>query len=258
MENQSTITPEKVAITFTLPNPKAEVARFKNKIAHLFSVVYNPLRTQAIETSSVVSDRARRFRMPKFNFSPLNRKKAFKVIFPLIIGVVVIAAIITFVRSIPDAQSTPSIQEDSDDAIVKTQQLNKSMTFPIKNDKGEVVGNFQYEITNVELRRKIIVQGKSASAIPGRIFMIFNLKIKNSIDKSLQLNTRDYIRVTVPSNPSEKLAADIHNDPVEVQAISTKYTRVGLAIDEEDAKKPIILQLGEIGGTKQVIELKFN
>ena len=81
------------------------------------------------------------------------------------------------------------------------------------------------------------------------------MKITNNYDKSVQIPTRDYIRLMV-NGSDEKLAPDIHNDPVEIQAISTKYTRVGFPINETD--KDLILQVGEIAGKKQTVKLNLK
>lgn len=70
------------------------------------------------------------------------------------------------------------------------------------------------------------------------------------------MNTRDYVRLIIDGNQEEKLAPDIHNDPVEIQAISTKQTRLGFAIDDND--KSLALQVGEIDGEKEVIELNLR
>ena len=74
-------------------------------------------------------------------------------------------------------------------------------------------------------------------------------KIVNDLNQGLEVNSRDYVRITVNGSTKELFAPDIHNDPVEVQAISTKNTRVGLAINETD--KNIELRVGEINGEKQ-------
>lgn len=255
--NQTLLIPDQISAAPALPS-KSVFSKIKDKLKVMFSVVYNPNRSQSFEDAQGFGTTPRSSRFSKFNFGGVNKKKAMKIFFPLFIGIIVISGIVAFVRSVPDAQSTPEVQGVKDGEIIASKTLNKRMQFPIKDEEGEEVGKYEYTITSAELRNKIVVQGRNATAIPGRVFLVFNLKINNTINKPLQLNTRDYIRVTVASNPNEKLAADIHNDPVEVQAISTKYTRVGLAINEGDAKKPIKLQIGEINGSKQVLELNFN
>ena len=78
--------------------------------------------------------------------------------------------------------------------------------------------------------------------------MIINLKIINDLNSCVQINTKDYVRLSLNGDKNVWLAPDIHNDPVEVQAISTKLTRVGFAISTSD--KNIILRIGEINGAK--------
>jgi hypothetical protein len=52
------------------------------------------------------------------------------------------------------------------------------------------------------------------------------------------------------------LAPEIHNDPVEVQALSTKYTRLAFPID--DTYKDLTLYVGEINGHKDAIKLNLK
>jgi len=135
---------------------------------------------------------------------------------------------------------------------IKTEAVNKEFKFPL-SDGSEQVPDFAFEITNVELTDEIIVQGQKATAIAGRDFLIVNLKITNEYEKAIEMNTRDYIRLLVNGNEEEKLAPEIHNDPVEVQAISTKYTRVGFAIDENQDN--LSLLVGQIKEDKEKLPI---
>jgi hypothetical protein len=266
MPNNTTLAgSRKVALTFTLPSIHFDflLGRVKDFFTQLFASVYNPInntfsqRSEVMDNGSSISrSRFPRIKRGGFHFN----KKYFKIIFPIIIGIVVLAALASLIRSLPDAQSKPvdtSTNITAPDSL-STINLNKKFTFPLKDDKGATVGNFDYVIESAEIQKQIIVQGQRATAVNGRDFLILNLKITNNLKKTIQLNTRDYIRLTVASNPSEQLAPDIHNDPVEVQAISTKFTRVGIALDEADTKKTIRLKIGEIDGTKQDIDLNFK
>jgi hypothetical protein len=252
----------KVALTVTLPSIHFDflLKTIKGFFIELFSSVYNPISTNLSNRSENVSssshDRFSRMKRPGFHFN----KKYFKIILPIIIGVIVIAAIASLIKSLPDAQSKPADPTSTVAApdSLATINLNRKFSFPLKDDKGTVVGNFDYVIESAAIQKQIIVQGQRATAVDGRDFLILNLKITNNLKKTIQLNTRDYIRLTVASNASEQLAPDIHNDPVEVQAISTKFTRVGIALDEADAKKTIHLKVGEIDGAKQNIDLNFK
>lgn len=266
MANTKVITPnQQVAITISLPNPSVVAAKAFKKASELFSVIYNPLRKSVTESASYAEGVIKKnsgFSEKLNSLKKFNKKKLLKIAFPVVGVLVAIIAIVAIVKNLPDAQSTPSTASSVNGVqtqeAIAVQNIDKLMNFPLKDANAKEVGKFEYTIQNAELRRQIVVQGRNATAVSGRVFLIFNLKVKNSLDKALQINTRDYLRITLAGNPSEKLAADIHNDPVEVQAISTKYTRVGLAIDEKDAHKPIELQIGEIGGTKQTITLNFK
>jgi hypothetical protein len=134
-----------------------------------------------------------------------------------------------------------------------TQNINKLITFPVKDAAGKEVTRIKYLLETAELRDEIVLKGTKATAVQGRVFLIINLKITNDYNKALQINSRDFIRLTV-NNESERLAPNIHNDPVEVQAISTTRTRVGFSIAESD--KNLTLYVGEINGDKE--ELKLN
>ncbi|EKD91306.1 MAG: hypothetical protein ACD_30C00026G0003 [uncultured bacterium] len=142
---------------------------------------------------------------------------------------------------LPDAKSTAA--------------LNHEFQFPIKNNKGEEVSKLKYIIENAEIRDQIVVKGKRATSVKGRTFFVLNLKIVNDFNKPIEINTRDYIRLSVNGNDAEWLAADVHNDPVAIQPISTKYTRLAFPINDSDSNFRI--QVGEIKGEKQIVEVKF-
>ena len=137
-----------------------------------------------------------------------------------------------------------------------TQDLEKEFSFPLKNLEGEEISKIKFVVERAELRDEIIVKGKRATSVKGRTFLIFNLKITNKHSQSIKMNTRDYLRLSVNGNTSEWLAPDIHNDPVEIQPISTKYTRVGFPINDSDDK--LTLMIGEINGQKEEIVLSLK
>lgn len=126
--------------------------------------------------------------------------------------------------------------------------LNKSFSFPLKDNKGEEVSRFDYSIIDASLQDQIVSKGKSYTTVKGRTILVLNLKITNQYDKSIEINTRDYIRLAV-GDSKEYLAADIHNDPVMVQAISTKYTRLGFPVYDSDKNLKILV--GEIGASQK-------
>ena len=138
---------------------------------------------------------------------------------------------------------------------VATQGLNKEFKFPLMDEEGEELAKITYYLESANLQDSFIYQGSKATAVKGRTFLIFNLKITNPYEKSIEVDSRDYIRVKM-NGSEEQLAPEIHNDPVEIQANSTKYSRIGLPINETD--KDIILIVGELNGEKETIKLNLS
>ncbi len=172
------------------------------------------------------------------------------VFFIAIIGFFVVRGFLTPSSSTVAADQSVSVEKPN-----ATMTINKVMYFPLKDDQGNDVSKLKYEILSAELRKQIIVKGQKATAVDGRTFLIVNLKINNEYEKPIQLRTRDYVRLIV-NGSKEKLAPEIHNDPVEVQAISTKYTRLGFPINDKDQN--LVLQIGEVGGKKEEIKLNLR
>jgi hypothetical protein len=136
-----------------------------------------------------------------------------------------------------------------------TQAINKEFSFPLK-DKGKLVTTITYTIEAAELRDEIVVKGQRASSVKGRTFLIIPIKINNPYNGGIEIQTKDYIRLIVNGKEAEQLAADIHNDPVTVQALSTKQTRLGFPINDTD--KNLSLRVGELNGEKETIALTLK
>lgn len=193
--------------------------------------------------------------------SPRSFKKFSKksIIITSFAFLLVIGLVTTFKYSVDKANGSSAVLGDQKIQLPnakKTQNLSREFTFPLKNEKGDEVSKFKFIIENAELRDEIVVKGQKATAIQGRTFLIINLKVVNEHNQAVQINTRDYVRLTINDKQEEMLAPDIHNDPVEVQAISTKFTRVGFPISDTD--KNLKLHIGEIKGNKTTVDLNFK
>lgn len=184
-------------------------------------------------------------------YTKLLNTRMLKNPFVMLTGFVLLLAIAFFAGRFLAPASTNRL---SVPAPVATQQLNKTFNFPLRDDKGKEVSKVAYTIQSADLQDAFVFQGKLATAVKGRTFLIVNLKVTNPYSKTIQINAKDYIRVKV-NGSSEQLAPEIHNDPVEVQADSTKYTRVGMAINDSD--KNITLLVGELQGSKTSINLSL-
>lgn len=178
-----------------------------------------------------------------------NRNRTGTIIFIAIVGLAVAIGIrITLAKT----NKTPSPTAEVSGAL--TVPIEKTFTIQAYNRDKELADPIQFTISTAQITKQIIIKGTKANAVAGRTFLILNLKLVNQANESLFLNTRNYVRIQ-PKGTSDKLAPEIHNDTVEVQPASTKMTRIGLPVYEND--KEFTLYLGEIEGEKEEVTIKF-
>ncbi len=193
-----------------------------------------------------------------FEFDKENLLKSAKKLVPLtILAVILIWTLFqagSFLQKALSKNAAPTDNRVQISGPLETRTLNKELEIPIKDNSGKVVTSIKYDLQSAELRNEIIVQGQKMVAVKGRTFLIFNIKLTNDYDKQIDVNARDNIRLVFPGS-DEKIAADIHNDPVSVQPTSTKLTRLGFPIN--DTSKSLTIFLGLVDGPKQSISLKF-
>ena len=184
-----------------------------------------------------------------------NKKKISTFLFFVIVG----GAVAVGVRSIITQKISPKVNEGAQlgeqSGESATVSVDREFSFKVYDKDKKLADSIKYTINTAQLSKQIIIKGQKATAVKGRTFLIINLKLVNESQKSLYLNTRNYLRVQ-PVGTADKLAPEIHNDTVEVQPLSTKLTRIGLPVD--DSQKEFKLLVGEIEGKKDEISLKFT
>lgn len=235
----------------TLPSAEELFTSLHTVGTDLLASIYNFAPATGVDhsTDAARSHAVRRqFKKNKFFFIPL-----------IVIVLLLLGGLFFAVKNAGNSSRGVAGTADSRIELKKplaTQTINKTFSFPLKDGAGKTVSTIKYTIEAAEMRDEIIVKGQRATSVKGRTFLILPIKITNSYNQSVQINARDYVRLIVNNNTNEKLAPDIHNDPVEVQAISTKQTRVGFPID--DTVSSLVLQVGEINGDKQDITLTLR
>lgn len=193
-----------------------------------------------------------KFQRPYLNIPRSIRKKH------LMYALVAVLLVISFLagRQLgPNATLSLTDNRTEAPAPIATQNLNKEFKFPLKDEKGKDVAQISYLVVSANLQDAFIYQGKLAKAVKGRTFLIFDLKITNPYTKTIEINAKDYIRIRV-NNSEEQLAPEIHNDPVQIQANSTKYSRIGLPINDSD--KDLVILIGELQGSKEAVKLDLK
>lgn len=234
------------AVSLPQISTKDQISKLLEKIATYLQMSQDAFSNGLDSTRNTVSSRNIKKFLKKSPFIPV-----------VILAVVVVFIISILFRAVTGSNNSTvlSANQSSKAESPKTkadQKINKDFTFALKDENGKDVSKLKYTVENVQLQDEIIVKGERALAVEGRTFLIINLKITNDFKQSVQINSRDYLRLSA-NKSTERLAPDIHNDPVEVQALSTKYTRVGFPINETD--KDLMLQVGELTGPKESIKL---
>lgn len=193
-------------------------------------------------------------------FRPFKKSRFPFIVLVIVVFVIALFGIVSVIRksttNITQTSAQGTSQQVSIAKPLASETLNKEFDFPLKDSTGKEVSKFQYVIQSAELDNQVIIKGEEATAIQGKEFLVINLKITNNYDQAVQLNTRDYIRLIVNNDATEKLAASIHNDPVDVEPISTTFTRLGFPIDANVSN--LTLEVGEIDGPKQTIQLNLK
>jgi len=231
-----------------------------NRLVVLIKEVFNRIKTLAVlfmkeGRRSILSTSESGERVTLNNRE--DRPQLKKLLKYIIWGIIIFSLLYFVAKAIKGISINPS-QETSKLAITPakaSQDINKEFTFPLKNSKGEEVSRIKFTLEKAELRDEIIVKGKPARAVKGRIFLILTIKVTNNYSQPVEINTRDYLRLSVNKNENEWFAPDTHNDPVEVQAISTEPAILGFAINETD--RDLVLKVGEINQGKETIELNL-
>lgn len=250
-----------LSITFHYPKIFDRIARID--LQELRRNLFEMFENFSTNLSESVSQKQNEFKQTFNSRMPSSPRFRFrkKTLIRLLVPVVAILVIIFVARVVTTTSPSTTVSQSVRGENINIQEplasrtLNKKYVFPLKNELGKEVASFTYIVENAEIREEIVIKGQKATSVADRSFLIVNMKIINSGNKGMQLNTRDFIRLGVGEKPSEWLAPDIHNDPVEIQAISTKYTRVGFPVNDKD--KIFRLQIGEIEGKKEIVNLSF-
>jgi hypothetical protein len=140
--------------------------------------------------------------------------------------------------------------------VAKTDKfpLDKNYTYPVKDREGNEVGNIKFILINYELTNQVTVNNfYKAIVTKDKEILVFNIELTNNEDTAIKIMAGDYLRLT-KNNEDKLIAPDIDSDPVEVRPQSTKSTKLGFTLLKTD--KEITVEVGELGGDKETIEIR--
>ena len=219
--------------------------QFRNKTVDLSFVKSSTLGSPTTVSANIVSG----------TFSKVKKIIATKKPL-LVVGVAVLAIIglLVFLRSTGKLFATNSSSTLTSSSTFATAELNKQLSIAIKDASGKATGNvININFGTAERTDKILINGKSASAKSGKDFLIINISIENSTKDRLNVRPIDFVRLVDDSGKS--FAADVHNDVIKVEPLSSRKTRVGFVVDE--SKNNFKFLLGEVSANRQTVEIKF-
>ena len=163
------------------------------------------------------------------------------------------AAFIVASRLIKQKDAEPTSSEQAFQH--RTLNLDRVFEFKGLDDRGRKRTDIEVKITEVEITDQVVVQDKTYTAQNEKQFLIVNLELKNDATTGLNIFPGDLLRLIVDDNEEKKYAPDLHNNFVLISPISTKVDRVGFVLNEEFSN--LKLQIGELEGKKEVIEINF-
>jgi hypothetical protein len=126
-------------------------------------------------------------------------KKYLIIAYPVVFGILVITAFFIGRATAPRSNITQEIRNMQ--LAGKKQIINKTFLFPVKSDSGTVLTNVKYQLNSAELQYNIILNGQTASSIKGKVFLILNINLTNDYNKNIQINSRDYVRLSANNDP---------------------------------------------------------
>lgn len=234
--------------SFTLRPYRASV--FASQVIDYSTKAFN--KTKAFELFS--------FKNPLKNF-PQEKIKNLLAIFKnrLVIAALIVAALLSgaffILKEKISTQSVPPLISGQTNFSPQNQiTVNRKIEIPIRSSSGTVTGEkLAINLSTIDKSNKILIQGKPATARAGKTFIIINLEIDNSTKNQLTVRPVDFIRLQ--DSQGRSFASDVHNESVKAEAVSTKRTRVGFVVDEN--QKDFKFLIGEITGEKQTVEISI-
>lgn len=177
--------------------------------------------------------------------------KFLKIISVLLLVLLVIISGFYFSKISKPNSTAPSVDLSEKAKPILETKIDKSFDFLIKKGTKD---KFNIKIEKADIVK--LVTAKKNPIVPkqGEAFLLIYLQIENNLTSSLSINTQNYFRLVDVND--KKFAPDFFNTAVPVAAISVKSDQIGFVVKE--GQKDFKLQVGEIDGEKQLVDIKFE
>ncbi len=169
-----------------------------------------------------------------------------RYIFLVIIGLLVLAV---FYPSLKQRFFPPVPQKQSVESIL----VNRSFEFTAQNKAGETEEKLKFTLVSAEKVKQVSRQNVPIRAAEDQEFLVIGLELENETKETLYLYPAELIRLV--DEQGKKFAPDYYNQMAEVLPISVKKDEIAFNVNA--TQKTFHLQVGEIEGEKETIEIKF-
>jgi hypothetical protein len=152
------------------------------------------------------------------------------------------------------SKSRANNEPDPSELVGAPIDIGRSFDLRAKNKDGDtLVQTLNVTATTAQLQKRVLVRGNWIKARDGKLFLVVNLDVKNSINAPLYAVSQDWIRLV--EQDDKKKAPTAHQGTVEIRPLSTKETNVGFVVDE--GQKQFKLEVGATDGLGEIIEIQL-
>ena len=193
-----------------------------------------------VEYLSTIGDKTLNISRRSFGFSAFMEKFRLPILIILTITILVFLAVW--------AQSGISQKP--------TAKINQSFSTQARTEDKIRVRDADLLVTinGADIDNSLLIQGKRARTREGKTFLIINMEVENEFQVPLYIFPVDLLRLV--REDGKKIAPSVHQGTVEIRPISTKKSNVGFVINPDE--KNFKLEIGELSGEKQLLEISFK
>lgn len=247
---------------FSIAHPTTiDLSLVNKKLTDKLTVLHQMMDSASSSFTSSSHDGAASSRLGMRKFKKFMKES--KVLPFIIVGILFLILLgfgLKKVLTKPSVMGTTTTQSTDGRVQLKkpiaTESVKKEFSFPLKDTNGKEVSRIKLVVVNIELRDQIIIQGKIANTTVGKNVLIANLELTNNYTKPISINSRNYFRLK-KNNDTKLYDPKIHNDPIDVQPVSTTSTRIGFTVDDTDSN--FILRVGDVTDpTAKIEEFKIT
>ena len=131
--------------------------------------------------------------------------------------------------------------------------IEKSYTYPIKDQDGNSNGDLELTIKNAEKTNMVTVQQQTITAPEGKMFLILSMQWNNKSNAEASVNSSNFFRYVATDNLP--YAPTFYNQNISILPISVGTDKVGFLIGSNE--QSINVQVGEVSGSKEILKLDF-